>query len=303
MKKLLSRLLPAVLIICLCSCSAPSAVSEEPSYYEKLLKAVDSIREKTDFTPDIALVLGSGLGDFADNIDVVCEINYEDIEGFPAATAPNHEGSLILGTCGGKKLAVMKGRIHYYEGYDMKDVVFPLRTIGLLGAKTVILTNAAGAMNPDYSVGDFVVIKDHISSFVPSPLIGENISQLGDRFTDMTNVYDEDLRNLVLSIGDELDTTVRSGVYLQVTGPQFETPAEIKMYRNAGGDMIGMSTAVEAIAARHMGLKVVGISCISNMAAGMTEGTLSHEDISSAAGNSSKDFTRLITTLLERMDN
>lgn len=271
-------------------------------YYDTLEMCVMQIRQKTDFQPDIVLVLGSGLGDFADKIKVETEIPYSEIIGFPVSTVPGHEGKLIFGTYAGKKLAVMKGRVHYYEGYSMYDVTLPIRVLGMLGAKTAILTNAVGSLNPDFKTGEFVVIEDHISSFVPSPLIGENVSELGERFTDMTHVYDENLRELALSIGKEKDIPIHSGIFLQVTGPQFETPAEIRMYRSFGADTISMSTAVEAIVARHMGMKVCGISCVSNMAAGMEEEELSHDLVNRNADKVTDDFTRLIRTLIEKMD-
>ena len=274
---------------------------EAEVYYDTLEICAMQIRNLTDFKPDIVLVLGSGLGDFADKIKVEKEIPYSSIIGFPVSTAPGHEGTLIFGTYAGKKLAVMKGRVHYYEGYSMYDVVLPIRVLGLLGAKSVILTNAVGSLNPDFKTGDFVVIEDHISSFVPSPLIGENISELGERFTDMTHVYDSELQELALSIGEEKKIPVHSGIFLQVTGPQFETPSEIRMYRSFGADTIGMSTAAEAIAARHMGMKVCGISCVTNMAAGMEETELSHDLVNNNADSVAADFTQLIRTLIQKM--
>ena len=271
------------------------------AYYDTLKLCAMQIREKTDFEPEIAVVLGSGLGDFADNIDIYDEIPFSEIVGFPVSTAPGHEGKLIFGTYKGKKLVLMKGRIHYYEGYNMYDVVLPLRTLSLLGVKTVILTNAVGSINEDYAVGDFVVLRDHISSFVPSPLIGENVDELGERFTDMTHVYDEELQELVHEIGEENGIPVHGGVYLQTTGPQYETPTEIRMYRSFGADVIGMSAAVDAIAARHMGMKVCSVCCVTNMAAGITESELSHEDVKKNADSVSGRFTILISSLLESM--
>ena len=274
---------------------------EADVYYDALELCAMQIRHITDFEPEIVLVLGSGLGDFAEKIEVEKEISYREIVGFPVSTVAGHDGKLVFGTYAGKKLAVMKGRVHYYEGYSMYDVTLPIRVLGLLGAKTAILTNAVGSLNPDFKKGEFVVIEDHISSFVPSPLIGENIEKLGTRFTDMTSVYDEDLRKLVLSIGKEKKIPVHSGIFLQVTGPQFETPAEIRMYRSFGADTIAMSTAVEAIAARHMGMKVCGISCVTNMAAGMEEGELSHDLVGQNADQVSANFEELVKTLIEEM--
>lgn len=271
------------------------------AYYGTLEACAAQIRNKTDFKPEIVLVLGSGLGNFADCIEIETEIPFSEIVGFPVSTVPGHEGKLIFGTYGGRKLAVMKGRVHYYEGYSMYDVVLPIRVLSLLGANTVILTHAVGSLNLDYKTGEFVAIEDHISSFVPSPLIGENIEEIGERFTDMTSVYDEELRELVVSIGEEKGIPVHKGIFLQVTGPQYETPAEIRMFQLLGADTVGMSTAAEAIAARHMGMRVCGISCITNMAAGIEEEELSHGMVSEVANQSSENFTVLVQTLIERM--
>ena len=266
-------------------------------YYTRLERCVEQIREKTDFVPDIALVLGSGLGDYADSLDIIAEIPYSDIEGFPVSTVAGHDGTLIFCTINGKKAVVMNGRVHYYEGYDIHEVVLPLRVIHMLGAKTAILTNAVGAINPDFNVGDFVLNKDHISSFVPSPLIGENIDKLGDRFVDMSNVYDEQMSSIVESVAKENNITVHRGVMVQTTGPQYETPTEIKMYRDLGADTVGMSTVVESIAAKHMGMRVCVISCVTNMAAGLQE-KISHDEVQSSSDNASKNFAVLVSGLL-----
>ena len=272
----------------------------QADYMDVLNSCVDQIRGKTEFKPDIAVVLGSGLGDFVEEIDVVSEIPFNEIQGFPGATAPDHAGKLIFGTLKDKNVVVMQGRIHYYEGYSMQEVVLPIRVLRLLGADTVILTNSAGAINRDYAPGDFMAISDHISSFVPSPLIGENLEELGDRFVDMTQVYDKDLLDLIQTVAKENDITVHQGVYIQLTGPQFETPTEIKMYRNMGADAVGMSTAVEAIAARHMGMRVCGISCITNMAAGM-QAEVNDEEVKENAGKAMGRFVTLLDELVERM--
>ena len=274
---------------------------EAEAYFDTLEMCALQIRELTDFEPEYAIVLGSGLGDYADQIEVVDEIPYSMIFGFPESTAPGHEGTLIFGNYAGKKLVLLKGRIHYYEGYSMYDVVLPIRTMYMIGVKTVILANAVGAINEDYNVGDFVVVEDHISSFVPSPLIGENIEDLGTRYTDMTHVYDEEMRGMLIQIGEELGIPVHSGIYVQTTGPQYETPAEIRMYRSLGADVVGMSAAVEAIAARHMGMKLCSICCITNMGAGMEDVELSHSDVQDRSKESSEKFTQLIRALLERL--
>lgn len=269
-------------------------------YYKRLENCVDQIREKTDFVPDIALVLGSGLGDYADSAKIAAEIPYSDIDGFPVSTVAGHDGKLIFCEIEGKKVVVMKGRVHYYEGYDIHEVVLPLRVIHLLGADTVILTNAVGAINEEYSVGDFVTIEDHISSFVPSPLVGENIDKLGERFVDMTNSYDEELNSIVDNVAKQNNIPVHKAVMVQVTGPQYESPTEIKMYRSLGADTVGMSTVVETIAARHMGMRVCAISCVTNMAAGMQE-KISHDEVQSSSDDSSKNFAVLVSGLLAKM--
>ena len=313
MKRLLSLCLIMILVFALTGCSANISQSSDDDeqlsvqtdfdaddYYARLENCVKQIREKTDFVPDIALVLGSGLGDFADSVKIEAEIPYSDIDGFPVSTVSGHDGTLIFCEIEGKKVAVMNGMVHYYEGYDIHEVVLPLRVIHLLGAETVILTNAVGAINEDYSIGDFVTVVDHISSFVPSPLVGENIDKLGDRFVDMTNVYDEDLNSIVHDIAKQNDITIHKAVMVQVTGPQYETPAEIKMYRSLGADTVGMSTVVETIAARHMGMRICVVSCVTNLAAGLQE-KISHDEVKSNSNDSSKNFALLIGGLLAKM--
>ena len=271
------------------------------AYYDVIKKCAEQIREKTDFKPEIVIILGSGLGDFADEIEIAAEIPYSDIEGFPITTAPGHEGKLIFGTCKGKNVVIAKGRIHYYEGYSMADVILPLRTLRLLGAHTVILTCSAGSLNEEYRPGEFLVLNDHIASFVPSPLIGENIDELGERFVDMTCVYDKELRDKAVEAAQENGISVHNGIYIQVSGPQYETPAECKMYQSFGADAIGMSTAVEAVAAKHMGMKVCAISCLTCMGAGMENVELSHEEVEKNAEESSEDFKKLIASFLEKI--
>lgn len=281
----------------------PSIALDEKDYFERLEKSVDAIREITDFKPSLAVVLGSGLGHFAENenLEIKADIPYEDIPGFPRSTVKGHNGHLIFGVLEGKNLVMMQGRIHFYEGYDIQDVVYPLRVMHLLGAETVILTNAVGAINEDFHVGDFVAVEDHIASFVHSPLVGENISGLGDRFVGMVDAYDPDLRELVLKIGKEENITVQKGVYLQVPGPQYETPAEIRMFRSLGADTVGMSTAVETIAARHMDMRVCCINSVTNMAAGIEEHDFSHEGILQTADEQEEKFTILLTRLISEM--
>ncbi|MCQ2554325.1 MAG: purine-nucleoside phosphorylase [Clostridia bacterium] len=269
--------------------------------YERLVHYRDLIREITDFEPEIAITLGSGLGNFADNIEVVKTVNYSDLPGFPCSTAPGHVGQFIFGMLGGKKVACMKGRLHYYEGYPMSDVVMPLRLLKMLGAKTAIITNAVGAINKNYKVGSFMVSRDCISFFVPSPLIGQNIDELGPRFVDMSDLYTKELREKVKAIASREGIDVNEGVFVQLTGPQFETASEIVALRTLGADCAGMSSGVEAIAGAHMGMKVCGISCITNMCTGVTDEKLSGEEVIEVANRVSRDFEKLIKLLVEEI--
>lgn len=271
------------------------------NYYERLLKYVDDIRKITDFEPEIAIVLGSGLGNFANLIDVVAEVNYKELEGFPFSTAPGHEGKFIFGTVAGKKVVCMKGRIHYYEGYEMCDVVLPMRVMHLLGAQSAIITNAVGCMNPDFKVGSFMAVNDCIASFVPSPLIGPNIDELGVRFPDMTELYSREYIDIIKEIGKEENIDVNEGVFIQLTGPQYETASEIRFYKAMGADCAGMSSAVEAIAAHHMGMKVAEICCITNMSTGISATKLTEEEVLEIAGQVSGKFETLVKKLVERI--
>lgn len=264
----------------------------------KLNACYENIRKITDFEPRVAIVLGSGLGDFAENIKAVCAISYRDIEGFPHSTVQGHKGQFIFGYIGDVPVVAMQGRVHYYEGYSMTDVVLPIRLMRRLGAQTLILTNAAGGINFGFSCGDLMVIRDHISSFAPSPLLGENIESLGTRFPDMTNVYEPALCERLLDCGKKLGLELKEGVYLQTTGPQYESPAEIRMFRTLGADAVGMSTVCEAIAARHCGYKICGISCITNLAAGMSGKPLSHEEVKETADRVGRNFSALLTDFI-----
>ena len=268
--------------------------------YDKLTACVKSVRERTDFVPKAAIVLGSGLGDYADGIKVECEIDYHDIEGFPVSTVPGHAGKFIFGYVDSVPVVCMKGRVHYYEGYPISDVVLPARLMKLLGAEILFLTNASGGLNPDFKAGDFMLITDHISCFAPNPLIGPNIDELGTRFPDMSHVYDVSLQEIIKATAKENDITLKEGVYAQLTGPSFESPAEIRMLRTLGVDAVGMSTVVEAIAANHMGMRICGISCVCNLAAGMTENPLTHEEVQAAANEAAPKFKKLLTESVKR---
>lgn len=263
--------------------------------YEKLLKCYESVRARIDFKPEIALVLGSGLGDYGETIEVVDTLSYAEIEGFPVSTVAGHKGRFIFGYVNEVPVVCMQGRVHYYEGYPMTDVVLPTRLMKMMGAKVLFLTNASGGLNYDYEAGDFMMLTDHIMNFVPSPLIGPNIDELGLRFPDMSDIYKKDLQQIIRNTAKELNIKLQEGVYIQLTGPNFETPQEVKMCRILGADAAGMSTAAEAVAANHMGMKVCAISCITNMGCGMLDQPLSHEEVQETADRVAIDFKRLIT--------
>lgn len=269
--------------------------------YKKLMACVASIREKTDFKPEVALILGSGLGDYAEGIKVEATVNYSDIEGFPVSTVAGHKGRFVFGYVGEVPVVIMQGRVHYYEGYAMSDVVLPTRLMGMLGAKKLFLTNAAGGINETYQPGCFMMITDHITTAVPSPLIGPNIEELGCRFPDMSEVYSKRLRDVIRKSAGQCGIEIHEGVYVQLKGPNYETPAEIRMCRAWGGDAVGMSTACEAMAARHMGLEVCGISCITNLAAGVSDRKLDHKEVQETADRVSAEFKRLVTQIIMNM--
>lgn len=259
-----------------------------------LHKAYESIKDKIKIKPDIAIVLGSGLGDFADNIDNKEYIPYSEIEGFPVSTVSGHAGMFVIGNIGNKNVMAMKGRVHYYEGYTMEEVVMPIRLMHMAGADTILLTNAAGGINKNFKPGDLMIIEDHITSFVPSPLIGPNDESLGTRFPDMSQVYNRELIDKIKTAAKKNDIIMKHGVYLQTTGPNYETPAEIRMFKTLGADAVGMSTTCEAMAAVHMGMRVAGISCITNMASGISATPLNHKEVSETANKIAKEFEMLV---------
>ena len=271
--------------------------------YEKLMKCFECVQQKITFKPEIALILGSGLGDYADTMEVVETLDYHDIEGFPVSTVPGHKGRFVFGYAGGVPIVAMQGRVHFYEGYKPQDVVLPIRLMKLMGAKVLFLTNAAGGINRSFNAGDFMLITDQISMSVPSPLIGENIDELGVRFPDMSEVYSRRLRKIIENSAVTAGVPLRRGVYIQTTGPQYETPAEIRAYERLGADAVGMSTAIEAIAARHAGMEICGISCISNLAAGISVNTLTHAEVQETADRVAPLFKKLVTQAIKDIHN
>ncbi|MCI8385865.1 MAG: purine-nucleoside phosphorylase [Acutalibacter sp.] len=268
--------------------------------WERIEGCAAAIRRHTDFQPEAALVLGSGLGGFGDLLRTEAAVGYGEIAGFPTSTVPGHAGQFLFGYVENRPVVVMQGRIHYYEGYSMEDVVLPIRVMGALGAKELLLTNAAGGVDRGLAPGDLMLLTGQITSFVPSPLIGPNQEELGPRFPDMTEVYSLRLRGRARDAAERLGIPLKEGVYLQTTGPNYETPPEIQMFSLLGASAVGMSTACEAMAARHMGMEVCGISCITNMAAGISERPLSHAEVQEAADKASGNFQRLVWEYLRQ---
>lgn len=269
--------------------------------YEKLNNCYECVKEKLPFEPKVALVLGSGLGKFAEEIEVAAKIPYNDIEGFPTSTVPGHAGQYVFGYVDSVPVVCMQGRVHYYEGYPITDVVLPIRLMALMGAKYLFLTNASGGINRDFKAGDFMLLTDHISSFAPNPLIGPNIDEIGTRFPDMSSVYNPILQDIILSVAEDFGITMQKGVYAQLTGPSFESPAEIKMLGKLGVDAVGMSTVVEAIAANHMGMKICAISCVCNLAAGISETPLTHDEVQEAAAKAAPLFKQIVRETIVRI--
>ena len=267
--------------------------------YEKVMSCTQAVREKIGaFTPEVALVLGSGLGPVAEAMSVQTEVSYADIPGMPVSTVPGHNGKFLFGTIGGVPVVCMQGRLHYYEGYDVQDVVLPTRVMRMLGAKTLFLTNAAGGLRPYMETPSLMVVCDHVMLNFPNPLIGPNIDEFGPRFPDMSEVYDHALRRLLLRRGLEMGLPMSEGVYVQLTGPSFETPMEVRLLGNLGASAVGMSTACEAVAARHMGMRVCCVSCITNKGAGIADHALTHEEVVEAGNIIGPRFSEFITSVV-----
>ena len=275
--------------------------------YEKAAAAADFIRSKFAGEVRTAVVLGSGLGAFADAVENAVAIPFSDIPGFVRSTVEGHAGQLVFGEIEGKPVVVQQGRFHYYEGYDMEQVTLPVRMYGVLGLPNLILTNAAGSLDAEMQPGSLMLIEDHLNCFFTNPLLGPNDSRFGPRFPDMTEVYDREFRN----IADEEASTMahergehgflRGGVYCGLSGPTYETPAEIKMYRAWGADAVGMSTVPEAIAARHQGMRTLGISCITNLAAGMSDGEIDHSHVMETGARVAEIFSELLRRVIRRI--
>lgn len=264
--------------------------------YEKLGAAVKKIETYKKTPPKVGIVLGSGLGAFVDSVEEQVIIPYKEIPHFRECTVEGHTGRMILGKVSGVDVAILQGRLHAYEGLPMEEIVFPTRVLATLGAQQLLLTNAAGGINQDYTPGDIVIIDDHINFMSANPLIGPNINELGPRFPDMTYAYNLKLREKIREAAKEIDYNIKSGVYVGVLGPTYETPAEVKMLGIMGADMVGMSTVPESIAANHLGVEVVGLSCITNMAAGISKTKLDHSEVKEQALKVMKTFSDLITT-------
>ena len=269
--------------------------------FDKIQESAKYIKSKTDINPQIGLILGSGLGVLGDEVENPTTIKYNEIPNFPVSTVEGHAGQLVIGTLEGKDVVVMQGRFHYYEGYPMQDVTFPVRVMKALGVETIIVTNAAGGSNKSFTPGDLMIITDHINFGGNNPLIGPNENRLGVRFPDMSKAYTPELITLAKKTASELGINVKEGVYMFLTGPTYETPAEIRMAQMLGADAVGMSTVPEVIVASHSGLKVLGISCITNMAAGILDQPLNHKEVIETTQKVQSEFLSLVKTTIKNM--
>ena len=272
----------------------------EKDVFARAKEAAQYIKDQGVDTLEVGLILGSGLGELADEIEDRVVIQYTDIPSFPVSTVEGHAGQLVCGTLGGKKVIALQGRFHYYEGYTMEVVTFPIRVMSELGVESMIVTNAAGGVNRDFTPGDLMMITDHINFFGTNPLIGANDEEQGPRFPDLSQAYDLEYQTFIKEAASELDLPLKEGVYFGMTGPTYESPAEIRMINTLGGDSVGMSTVPEVIVARHAGIRVAGISCITNFAAGLG-GELNHEDVIEVSTKIRSSFKSLVVTLLEKM--
>lgn len=270
--------------------------------YDYFKKSADYISRKIGGEVEIAIILGSALGSIAELIEEKTIIDYKDIPNFLLSTVENHEGKLIVGTLNGRRIICMSGRFHYYEGYEFEELVIPIRVFKLLGVNTVILTNAAGGINKDYEPGDIMIIKDHINLSGDSPLRGINIEKFGPRFVDLSDIYTKELRDKVKDVAKEINLGIKEGVYIYAKGPQFETPAEIRAYRSLGADAVGMSTVTESITAAHCNMRVLGLSLISNMAAGVLDKPITYEEVVEVGEKTKEIFKKLIVGLIKEIN-
>jgi purine-nucleoside phosphorylase len=280
-----------------------SQATQTMSNYERAEQAARFIRERYKEHLQVGLILGSGLGAFADEIEESVEIPYEEIPGFARSTVEGHAGRLVLGKVEGVNVVAMQGRFHFYEGYSMDEVTFPHRVMGLLGIKSMILTNASGGINVDFEPGMLMLISDHLNLMGTNPLIGRNDERFGPRFPDMSNVYDRDYQDIAIQEAHAMSLNMRRGVYAALTGPSYETPAEIRLFRILGADAIGMSTGPEAIVARQMGIKVLGISCITNLAAGVTDAPINHEEVMETGERVKETFKELLRRVIPKLSS
>ncbi|MGE4213734.1 MAG: purine-nucleoside phosphorylase [Anaerotignaceae bacterium] len=264
---------------------------------ERLIQASDYIKQRTKYAPKIGVILGSGLGDFGDNLENAEYYDYKDVPNLPVSTVVGHKGRFVVTD----KLICMQGRFHFYEGYKLTGVTFPIRLMKLLGVEKLIVTNAAGGVNEAFSAGDLMVITDHINMMGTNPLIGENLEDFGTRFPDMSNGYDKEMIDIAMKAGKKQGLMLKQGVYCAMTGPSFETPAEIRMVRALGGDAVGMSTVPEVITANHCGIKVLGISCITNLAAGVSQQPLNHVEVIETTQRVKEKFIDLLRTIVKEV--
>jgi len=278
-----------------------SAKANPSTLYDRAHHAAQMIRSRIKLQPTVAIVLGSGLGAFADDLAEASSISYSEIPGFAQATVEGHAGRLVIGKAGEVPIAAMQGRFHFYEGYSLEEVTFPIRVLKLLGVHTLILTNAAGSLNTEFTPGSLMIISDHINLLGANPLTGPNDERFGPRFPDLTTTYAPELQNMVIEEAKAMDLDMRRGVYASLTGPSYETPAEIHMVRTLGGDAVGMSTVPEAIVARHMDMRVIGISCITNLAAGVSNRPVDHSQVISTGERVRKQFTELLRRVVARL--
>jgi len=279
-----------------------SAKADTSSLYERAQRAAEQIHSSAGARPTVAIVLGSGLGAFADELTESTSIAYKEIAGFAQATVEGHAGRLVIGKAGEVLIAAMQGRFHFYEGYALEDVTFPIRVLKSLGVRTLILTNAAGSLNTEFTPGTLMVISDHINLMGVNPLIGPNDERFGPRFPDLTSTYDPDLQSIVIEEANGLNIDLRRGVYAALTGPSYETPAEIHMVRTLGADAVGMSTVPEAIVARHMDMRVIGISCITNLAAGVSNRPVDHSQVIATGERVREQFTELLRRVIAKLN-